>query len=82
MCCDDVFYQLFKYISKVSNSWILFNIKVKGYRVLEPYAVKVACTVLEGLGVGNDLRLLTIQRKHQKSKYRQNGDKTLSGKRM
>jgi hypothetical protein len=26
--------------------------------VLEPYAAKVACTVLEGLGVGNDLRLL------------------------
>ena len=26
--------------------------------MLEPYAVKVACTVLEGLGVGNDLRLL------------------------
>ena len=26
--------------------------------MLEPYAVKVACTVLKGLGVGNDLRLL------------------------
>ncbi len=31
--------------------------------MLEPYAVKVACTVLEGLGVGNDLRLLnTVSR--------------------
>jgi hypothetical protein len=26
--------------------------------MLEPYAVKVASTVLKGLGVGNDLRLL------------------------
>ena len=26
--------------------------------MLEPYAMKVACTVLKGLGVGNDLRLL------------------------
>jgi hypothetical protein len=26
--------------------------------MLEPYAMKVACTVLKGLGVENDLRLL------------------------
>ncbi|MCX9089103.1 MAG: hypothetical protein OIN90_16250 [Candidatus Methanoperedens sp.] len=26
--------------------------------MLEPYAMKVACTVLKGLGVGNDLWLL------------------------
>jgi len=28
--------------------------------MLEPYAVKVASTVLKGLGVGNDLRLLDL----------------------
>jgi hypothetical protein len=31
--------------------------------MLEPYAVKVASTVLKGLGVGNDLRLLDKYRK-------------------
>ena len=33
---------------------------LKGNGILEPYAVKVACTVLKGLGVGNDLRLLNF----------------------
>ncbi len=33
---------------------------LKGYRTLEPNAVKVARSVLKGLGVGNDLRLLNI----------------------
>ncbi len=28
VCCDDVIYTLFKYMSKVSNSWILAAIKV------------------------------------------------------
>jgi len=31
--------------------------------MLEPYAVKVASTVLKGLGVGNDLQLLDKYRK-------------------
>ncbi len=31
---------------------------VKGYGMLEPDAVKVACPVLKGLEAGNGLRLL------------------------
>ena len=37
---------------------------LKGDGMLEPYAVKVACTVLKGLGVGNDLRLLDFDPCH------------------
>ncbi len=31
LCCDDVFCQLLKYISEVSNSWILSTINLKVY---------------------------------------------------
>ena len=31
VCCDDVFYQLLKYISEVSNSWILSTINLLLY---------------------------------------------------
>ncbi len=34
--------------------------RLKGYRTLEPNAVKVARSVLKGLEVGNDLRLLNV----------------------
>ncbi|MDP2845946.1 MAG: hypothetical protein Q8N79_07735, partial [Candidatus Methanoperedens sp.] len=41
---------------------------LKGYRTLEPNAVKVARSVLKGLGVGNDLRLLNISSVHRKGR--------------
>jgi hypothetical protein len=50
--------------------------------MLEPYAVKVACTVLRRGGGSNLFSLFDIKKRYQNGKHSQKGNKTLSGDSM